>query len=112
MARAQGPYQYLACVNRAQGERDEFELYPCSLVQRLPRIRIPLAGPLDRMGADVALDLQAVLEQTYEQGAYADRLDYRGSCRRPLAKVDHAWAQQLIQKARKRPTRGGKRPIQ
>jgi hypothetical protein len=107
MARAQGPYHYLACVNRAQRDRDEFELYPCSLPQRLPRIRIPLAGN----DVDVVLDLQAVLEQTYEQGAYADRLDYRGSCRPALAKADHAWAQQLIQKARKRPTRG-KRPGQ
>jgi hypothetical protein len=95
-------------VNRAQGERDEFELYPCSLPQLLPRIRIPLGGS----DADVVLELQAVLEQTYELGAYADRLDYRGSCHPPLAKADHAWGQQLIQKARKRPMRGGKRPGQ
>jgi hypothetical protein len=34
IARAHGPYDYLACVNRAVGERDEFDLYPRTLRER------------------------------------------------------------------------------
>lgn len=91
-ARAQGPYAYLACVNRARDSRGEFELYPRRLPQRLPRIAIPLTGK-DR---DVVLDVQKVIEQAYEAGSYADRLDYRRPCNPPLSKADQAWANQQI----------------
>ncbi len=94
MARAQGPYHYLVCVNRARGQRDKFDLYPRLLPQRLPKIRVPLAG----RDPDVVLDVQAVLEQTYERGAYADRIDYRAPCRPPLSKADQAWANQIVKK--------------
>src|SRR5262249_49747299 len=57
LAKAQGAYDYLISVNRARGAREEFELYPRNLRQRLPRIRVPLAEG----DPDVLLDLQAVL---------------------------------------------------
>ena len=76
MARRQGPYHYMACVNRAVGERDVFDLYPRTLKQHLPKIGVPLAGT----DPDVVLDVQAVLEQTYEDGCYADRIDYGAPC--------------------------------
>jgi Protein of unknown function (DUF4058) len=41
-AKVHGTYHYLTCVNRAKGERDEFDLYPRTLSQPLPRVRIPL----------------------------------------------------------------------
>jgi hypothetical protein len=104
-ARAQGPYHYLASVNRARGERDVFELYASALHERLPRIAIPLAGK----DADVVLDLQAVLEQTYEDGAYADRINYRAPCRPPLAKADQTWAARIIRAAKQRSRQG--RPV-
>jgi Protein of unknown function (DUF4058) len=88
IARAQGPYDYLACVNPGNGVRDLFDLYPRTLRQRLPRIAIPLAGD----DPDVVLDVQAVVERTWENGGYADRLDYRTPCRPPLSRADQAWA--------------------
>ncbi len=94
-ARGQGPYHYLVSVNRARGLREEFELYPRDLRQRLPRIRIPLAGD----DPDVVLDLQAVLEQTYEDGSYRDRLRYDAPCRPPLSAEDQAWAAERIREA-------------
>lgn len=95
-ARGAGSYHYLVCVNRAEGKRDQFELYPRTVRERLPRLRVPLAAG-DR---DVVLDLQAVLTQTYEAGSYRERLHYDRACVPPLAPVDQAWADQLLQAAR------------
>jgi hypothetical protein len=100
IARSRGPYHYLACVNRAEGERDLFDLYPRTLKQRLPRIAVPLAGD----DPDVVLDLQAVFEQTYADGRYADRIDYKKPCIPPLSRTDAAWAKQIIRKALHKPT--------
>jgi len=95
VARGQGNYHYLSSVNRAQGERDEFDLYARTVRERLPRMAIPLAGN----DPDVVLDIQAVLEKTYEDGAYADRINYRVGCQPPLAKEDKTWAAALVKKA-------------
>lgn len=92
MARGQAVYHYLACVNRAEGERDRFELYPRTLQQRLPRIAIPLADS----DPDVVLDVQAALEKTYEMACYADRLEYSAPCVPPLSRKDQTWANQLL----------------
>jgi hypothetical protein len=104
-ARAEGPYDYLACVNRAAGERDEFDLYPRTLRDRLPRVRVPLGGD----DPDVPLDVQAVLERTYELGAYADRLAYDKPCQPPLAPEDQAWANRLIKESSNRSSPGNGR---
>jgi len=45
-ARQHGPYDYLVYVNRAEGLRARFALYPRLLRERLPRIRLPLAAPI------------------------------------------------------------------
>jgi hypothetical protein len=99
ICRAQGPYHYLACVNRYRGERDEFDLYPRQLPERLPKIRIPLAGK----DPDVVLDVQSVLEQTYKGGCYQDRINYNAPCRPPLSAEDRAWANRILKKAGYRP---------
>ena len=90
-----GRYDYLVCVNRAEELRDRFELYPRRLRDRLPRVRIPLAGD----DSDVVLDVQAVLAQTYEAGSYVDRLNYGKACIPPLTTEDQAWADGLIREA-------------
>lgn len=92
LARKEGPYDYLVSVNRAGGLRDLFELYPRRLAERLPRVRIPLAAE----DPDAVLDLQAVLERTYEEGAYRDRIDYSRPCRPALSPADQAWADGLV----------------
>jgi hypothetical protein len=105
IARGQEDFHFLACVNLAKGIRDQFDLYPRRLPQRLPRIAIPLAGK----DSDVVLDVQAVLAQTYESGDYADRIDYRVPCRPPLTAADQRWASDLIKKAKGRPRPARKR---
>jgi hypothetical protein len=94
-ARQHGPYDYLVCVNRAEGLRDRFSLYPRLLRERLPRIRLPLAA----LDPDVVLDVQAVLGRTYDAGGYAARLNYAAPCIPPLAPEDQAWAATLILQA-------------
>lgn len=88
-------YDYLVSINRARGFRSDFNTYPRSLRERLPRIRIPLANG-DR---DVTLDVQAAIAQTYEAGSYRDRLKYNTDCVPPLRAEDQAWATELIRAA-------------
>jgi hypothetical protein len=91
-ARQHGPYDYLVCINRAEGLRDRFHLYPRRLHERLPRIRLPLAVP----DPDMVLDIQAVLACTYEAGGDAERLNYAAPCVPPLTHEDQAWADTLL----------------
>jgi hypothetical protein len=97
IARQLATYDYLICVNRAEGMRDHFRLYPRQLRERLPRIGVPLADG----DPDVVLDVQAVLAQTYEAGSYRERLRYDQPCVPPLPAEDQAWADQLIRAAQR-----------
>lgn len=89
--RGRGPYDYLVCVNRAGGLRDLFDLYPRGLRDRLPRIRVPLAGD----DPDVPLDIQAAVAHVHDAGSYRARIDYRSPCQPPLEPNDQTWASQL-----------------
>jgi hypothetical protein len=95
LARNFGPYHYLMCINRAQRLRGRYELYPRRLPERLPRIRIPLADD----DPDVDLDVQAVVERTYEAGDYRDDTDYDAPCVPPLPPEDQEWANGVIRAA-------------
>jgi hypothetical protein len=95
IARQHASYDYLICVNRADGLRDRFRLYPRPLRQRLPRISVPLTDG----DPDVVLDVQAVLAQTYEAGSYRERLRYDRPCVPSLSAEDQAWADELIRAA-------------
>ncbi len=99
LARGVGPYDYLICVNRAEETRTRFQLSLRRLAQRLPRFRCPLAQPDD----DVVVDLQAVVERTYELGGYEDFLRYDQPCVPPLSSEDQAWANRLVEEKWKSP---------
>jgi hypothetical protein len=92
-----GPYDYLVCVNRAKVPRTDYEIYRRTLRAPLPRIRIPLADG----DPDVVLDVQAVLDLTYEKGDYRDTLNYDSPCKPALSAEDQAWANQLVQDSRR-----------
>lgn len=92
LARGSGYYDDLVCVNRAHGMRNRYELYLRGLRQRLPRVRIPLAGS----DPDVVMDLQAAMAGVCESGAYDQRIDYRAACKPPLRPADQQWVEQLI----------------
>jgi hypothetical protein len=94
-ARGKGFYDYLISLNRATKTRTGYALYLCTVRERLPRIKIPLADP----DPDVRLDLQGVLNHTYEQGSYRDRLNYDVPCKPPLSPADQAWALDVVRAA-------------
>jgi hypothetical protein len=73
-------------------DRFRRELYPIRLFDRLPRVTIPL-----KEGDQPAvLDLQAVLDETYDKGGFGRRIDYNRPPVPPLGASDQAAALQLL----------------
>jgi len=83
---------YMVCVRRASVP-GKAEVYPMPLWERLPTLKIPLR-PGD---ADVPLDLQALVEQCYRNGAYEGTLDYAVAPDPPLLGADREWADEWLQ---------------
>ena len=81
---------YMACVTRGW-KSGQSEIYPLPLPAPLPAIRIPLR----ESDADVALELQPLIDQCYENGAY-DTIDYRQPLQPPLDVADAAWAEEWL----------------
>lgn len=88
----------LVCLHRG-GQGNRCEVWPITLRQPLPRIRVPLADG----DPDVVLDLQTVFNRCYDEGAYTRRLDYRGEPTPSLDGDDAAWAEQLLRTKGVRP---------
>ncbi len=85
------PHRYLVSVNRAPDEY-RFEAYPIPLQRRLPRFGVPLREP----DPDVVLDLQAAFTQCYDDGGYADFVDYRQPPATTLSPEEAAWVDGLL----------------
>jgi hypothetical protein len=81
------PHRYLICVNRAAADRWDYELYPLTLAQPLPSLLIPLRPP----DPDITLALQPLFDRCYENGAYADFVDYTRPPEAPLSAAETAW---------------------
>jgi hypothetical protein len=69
-----------------------YEVYPIQLREQLPAFRVPLRDKDE----DAVLNLQALIEMVYENGEYADDIDYRRPCEPPLAPDDLAWLETLL----------------
>jgi hypothetical protein len=85
------PFDSLCCVSRWPS-RNRFELYPRTLRQRLPCLKIPLADE----DPDTTLDLQAAFEQVYVDGRYWRRIRYDEKCKPRLSSQDQSWADERI----------------
>jgi hypothetical protein len=88
----------MACVRRAT-RRHQAEVYLMPLGQPLPVVRVPLR-PTD---ADVPLDMQALVEQCYRNGAYEGTLDYAADPDPPLLGAERQWAVERLQELGLRP---------
>jgi hypothetical protein len=82
------------------------EVYPMPLRERLPVVKIPLR-PDD---ADVPLDLQALVDQCYRNGAYEGTLDYSIDPDPPLTGADEEWAETHLHEKGLRTKRKSPRP--
>jgi hypothetical protein len=89
--------EYLVSVYRANiGKHGRREGYGLKFQERLPGIRIPL-----RSGdADIALDLQSLVNQAYDAGAYGKTLNYNKECDPPIAEEHAAWADELLRSSK------------
>jgi hypothetical protein len=94
----QGRTMYMACVRRS-ARRGQAEVYPMPLWERLPVVKVPLR-PED---ADVPLDLQALVEQCYRNGAYEGTLNYAIDPDPPLFGADEDWADERLYEMGLRP---------
>jgi Protein of unknown function (DUF4058) len=95
---ALGRWDFLV-VSRRGGPKGRYEIWLNLLSERLPRIRIPLAGE----DPDVVLDLQAVLDRCYEEGAYARQVNYRREPVPPLEADTIEWVHALLRERGLRP---------
>jgi len=84
------PADYYVLVSRYE-QRPNLDFWPLLLPQRLPVIPIPLIAP----DPDVVLDLQAVLNHTYDAAEYAKYI--YGETPEPALSVEQeAWARQFV----------------
>lgn len=89
------PSRYLICVSRAQDRNEaRFLMYPIRLQEALPAFRIPLKAP----DPDVVLNLQAVFEKCYDNGGYADFVNYKEQPPAPLTEEEGTWVKEMILK--------------
>ncbi len=81
---------YMACITRGW-KPDVAGLCPLPLVGPLPALPIPLR----ESDADATLNLQALIDQCYENGGY-DNIDYRQPPVPPLDPDGAAWAEKWL----------------
>lgn len=92
--------EYRACIRR--GWRSiEAEYYPIPLRERLPNLRIPLR----ETDPAVTLDLQSLIDRSYQRGRLGHGIDYNEPVDPPLAEADAAWADELLRAAGRRGTK-------
>lgn len=84
---------YLICIYRHQ-QPDQFEIYGAPLSEPLPNIPIPL--PFGEQG--VVLELQALIDQSYQDGRYY-RMDYTVDTHGKFEKSLAAWIDQRLRSA-------------
>ncbi len=87
------PCEYRVHVSEV-GRRRKGLVRPIRLSQKLPAVPIPLRAE----DPSVRLDLQAVLDATYDRGAYDLVVDYVSDPAPPLPPDWADWARQLLQR--------------
>ncbi len=85
------PARYHVVVNRFP-YRYEAELYAIPLQKPLPTISIPLRAP----DPDVPLNLQEVFNRCYDNGDYADMIDYGKPPPAPLSDEERFWLRRAL----------------
>ena len=90
-------WDYLVCLHRA-GWKNKCEYWATPLSDRLPRFSVPLTNGDE----DIVVDLQAMVNQCYNAGRFARKIDYREECPPPLSKKNAKWVDELLRKKKLR----------
>ncbi len=87
------PLDYRVLVSRSS-ERPTADLYAFKLQEPIPSFPLPLK----ELDESVEVDLQAILDKAYTEGAYSIRLNYTNPVPPPaLSETDRLWVQELLQ---------------
>jgi hypothetical protein len=87
---------YKAVVIRGW-KQTQAEVYPISIREKMPTIKVPLR----RTDPDALLDLQAILATAYDDGGY-DSIDYRRPLDPALSEGDEKWVDKMLKAVKKR----------
>ena len=90
-------WDYAVTVTRAS-KPEQYEIYTATLQKRLPRFRLPLSAD-DR---DTVLDLHTAFARAYDQGGFADKIDYQRDPTTNLNEEDRRWLDELLKQAKVR----------
>jgi hypothetical protein len=90
-------WDYAVTVTRAN-QPDRYEIYKATLQERLPRFRLPLSGD-DR---DTVVDLHTAFTRSYDQGDFADKINYQRDPVPSLSPEDRQWLDDLLKKQKLR----------
>jgi hypothetical protein len=92
LRRVRPAWDYLICRHRAGWGGVEADVWFIDLPQPLPRVQVPLLAP----DPDVEVNLQAALEDAYEEGQYHQVIDYNADCPAPLPPDAREWVYNLL----------------
>lgn len=92
LVRVAGQYEYHVSIHRFDNLEDSF-VYPIRLDEPLPEIGVPLWPG----GGEVGVDLQGVLERTYEAGPYSREFDFgQDALQPPGPPAWQAWLEGIL----------------
>lgn len=84
---------YFVLLHR-ENRRPVTEVWPIQLADQLPTVPVPLR----EHDADVAMDLQAVFTDVYDNCGVADAIDYHESLDVPMSPEEKSWMTKLLKK--------------
>ena len=90
-------WDYAVTVTRST-QPERYEIYTATLQKRLPRFRLPLASD-DR---DTVLDLHTAFTRCYDQGGFANKIDYSRDPITALTDEDRRWLNDVLKQQKLR----------
>ena len=88
-------WDYAVTVTRST-QPERYEIYTATLEKRLPRFRLPLAAD-DR---DTVVDLQAAFVRAFDQGNFAEGIDYEKDPATRLSEVNKKFLDERLRAAK------------
>ncbi|MBI3412352.1 MAG: DUF4058 family protein [Planctomycetes bacterium] len=88
-------WDYAVTVTRST-QPERYEIYTATMEKRLPRFRLPLAAD-DR---DTVVDLQAAFVRAFDQGNFAEAIDYENDPSTRLTEANKKWLDERLRAAK------------